>query len=332
MVPAIVTPAPNLPAVPVLGDTELLAAFLASLSANTRAAYDGDLADYARHRALTSPQAAVIELLSAGPGNANLRALEYRTALQARGLAPSTIARRLAALRSMVRMARTLGRIVWTLDVRSPKIESYRDTAGPGRDGWRAFRAAAERRCDSKGCRDLALIRLLHDLALRRAEAITLDVSHVDRAAAEAAEPGELATPGPPLAVWILGKGRRDRERIELPPQTSAALEAWLRLRGPWPGPVFPRLDRPGSVDRLTGRSVARIVGSLGMIAALPRPVRPHGLRHAAITAALDRTGGDVRKVQRFSRHVNIQTLIRYDDRRTDPSTDIARLVADDSS
>jgi integrase/recombinase XerC len=53
-------------------------------------------------------------------------------------------------------------------------------------------------------------------------------------------------------------------------------------------------------------------------------------LRHEAITRALDRTHGDIRTVQRFSRHADPKTLLRYDDRRRDLAGDVARLVAED--
>ncbi len=42
----------------------------------------------------------------------------------------------------------------------------------------------------------------------------------------------------------------------------------------------------------------------------------PHKLRHSAITAALDATGGDVRRVQRLSRHARLETVMVYDDNR----------------
>jgi integrase len=44
-------------------------------------------------------------------------------------------------------------------------------------------------------------------------------------------------------------------------------------------------------------------------------PVRPHGLRHAAVTAVLD-AGASTRDAQRFSRHKDPRTLLRYDDNR----------------
>jgi integrase len=45
--------------------------------------------------------------------------------------------------------------------------------------------------------------------------------------------------------------------------------------------------------------------------------VRPHGLRHTAITAVLD-AGASTRDAQRFSRHKDPRTLLRYDDNRAD--------------
>jgi integrase/recombinase XerC len=58
-------------------------------------------------------------------------------------------------------------------------------------------------------------------------------------------------------------------------------------------------------------------------------PCRPHGLRHAGITAALDATHGDVRSVQAYSRHRDVRTILRYDDARTDTAGTVARRVAE---
>lgn len=108
----------------------------------------------------------------------------------------------------------------------------------------------------------------------------------------------------------------------------AADLEAWVAVRGPEPGPLFVNFDRAGKGGgRLSGRSVARVVAALGAEAGLGG-VRPHGLRHAAITAALDATGGDVRTVQRYSRHAKLETVLLYDDSRRDAAGEVAQLVA----
>jgi integrase/recombinase XerC len=58
--------------------------------------------------------------------------------------------------------------------------------------------------------------------------------------------------------------------------------------------------------------------------------VAPHQLRHAAITTALDRTGGDVRAVARFSRHRSVDVVAQYDDNRRDLGGEVAAMVAGD--
>jgi len=106
-----------------------------------------------------------------------------------RGLAPATVNRRLAALRSLVALARTLGLVGWTLEVGSVKAERYRDTRGPGVAAVRRLLAAVEGRVDPKALRDRAILRLLFDLGLRRAEVVGFDLEHLDLAAGTARAP-----------------------------------------------------------------------------------------------------------------------------------------------
>ena len=90
---------------------------------------------------------------------------------------------------------------------------------------------------------------------------------------------------------------------------------------------MFTNCDRAGKGARLTGRSIARITGAAGEAAGVG-VVRPHGLRHAAITHALDVAAGDTRRVAKFSRHRNLNTLLIYDDARQDDGGAVASLVA----
>jgi integrase/recombinase XerC len=208
-------------------------------------------------------------------------------------------------------LARTLGLVPWTLEAPSVKSAAYRDTRGPGRRGFDLLLEELDRRGDRKATRDRALLRLLFDLALRRGEAVALDLADVNLEAS---------------TVAVIGKGRRERLLLTLPAETANALRAWLEVRGLEPGPLFVNADRARKGARLTGRSVARVLAAIGQRVGLT--VRPHGLRHAAITAALDLTGGDVRKVQRFSRHADVRTVALYDDAREDLAGEVARRVA----
>ena len=170
----------------------------------------------------------------------------------------------------------------------------------------------AASRADAKGARDRAVLRLLHDLGLRRAEVVGLNAEDLTMAA---------------RVISIIGKGKTEKEQLTLPEPTAMALKEWLAVRGDEPGPLFVNFDRAGKHGRLSGRSVHRIVKRLGEQAGVM--ARPHGIRHTAITAALDRTGGDVRAVQKFSRHADLRTLQMYDDAREDLGGEVARLVAD---
>src|SRR5262249_28521997 len=210
---------------------------------------------------------------AAGQGGANAAALAWRNDMAARRLAPATIARRLAALRSLVKLARVLGITTWALEGEAPRGETLRGTRGPGKDGFRRLLAQLDGRADRKGLRDRALLHLLFDLALRRAEVCSLDLCHLDLQAG---------------AVEVLGKGCSRRERLSLPGPTREALVAWVEVRGQAPGPLFTSCDRARQGDgRLTGGAAYAIVRGPGQRAG---PLaRPHGRPQAATTQGPDR-------------------------------------------
>jgi integrase/recombinase XerC len=55
-------------------------------------------------------------------------------------------------------------------------------------------------------------------------------------------------------------------------------------------------------------------------------------LRYQGITRVLDLANRDVRKVKRFSRHAELETLLRYDDNRRDEGGAVAHLLGEDSA
>src|SRR5262249_16973010 len=104
LVPASPPPAgPLTPAAPA--HQQLLAAFLSGRSPRTLRASSRDLADFARWSGVCSSAEAVRLLLVAGHGGGDAAALAWRNGVAGRGLAPATVARRLAALRSLCRLA-----------------------------------------------------------------------------------------------------------------------------------------------------------------------------------------------------------------------------------
>lgn len=312
---SIVTPVSALTAVESSSALRLYEAFLAGRSKHTRDAYSRDLADFATYVGMASPGPAISHLLSLTAGDANGLLLSYRAHMTEAGLTPATINRRLSAIRSAVKLARTLGMTDWSPEIDGLKVQSYRDTTGPGLSGTRAMLDQARRQEPVKAARDAALIRLMFDLALRRGEVAGLDLEDLDTAGRR---------------LWIKGKGRTQKEARTLPEPTLIALNNWLAQRGSvaaeTEAAMFVGLSGPDRGRRITGRGLHYVIARLGGDVGIT--TRPHGLRHASITAALDANGGDVRAVQQHARHANPQTTIRYDDNRRDLAGQIAMGLA----
>ena len=169
-------------------------------SPHTVRAYGRDLAHFARWSEAAAPGEAITRLLTGSMGEANERLHAYRGAMLDAGLAPATVNRRLSALRSIVQLGRTFGLVTWSLEIDGVKTRAYRDTAGPGLEGVTAVkRQAAKHRSPAKAARDVAIVRVLFDLALRRGEVAALDLNDLDVRAGR---------------LWIKGKGRRERKRL----------------------------------------------------------------------------------------------------------------------
>jgi len=296
--------------------SNLTTSFLRGRNRLTAKGYERDLEDFSAFMNAADIEGAAQILMASGPGEANGLSRDYKAELIGRGLSPATVNRRLSTLRALVKVARTLGLVTWGLEVENVRAVSYRDTRGPGLHGYRALLDAAGKIDGAKGARDVALLHLLFDLGLRRGEVVSLDMVDLDLTA------GTLS---------ILGKGRTQKESLTIPVETKKLLTEWLRIRGNDHGPLFTNLD-PGHKERtrLTGDGLYKLVRYLGKLAGIR--TRPHGIRHAAITEALDLTRGDLRAVARFSRHKKIDTLVIYDDHRADLAGKVAQMVATSAS
>jgi integrase/recombinase XerC len=286
--------------------------FLAGRTKQTLRAYKKCLEDFKSFLQAKSPEEAATMLFSQHQGTANAVLLSYKNHLIERQLTPATINQRLSAIRALGRLARLVGLVPYVLEVESMPVEVYRDTRGPGREGVAELLKEAAQRTDEKGKRDIALLRLMYDLALRRGEVERLNLADLDMKK---------------RMLWIKGKGRSAQEWRSLPDNSYEALKAWVKVRGQEAGPLFTSFDPSQKGDgRLKANGIYEIVSRLGE--QLDIKARPHGLRHAAITDALDATNGNVRDVMRFSRHKDLKTLTIYDDARKDAAGAISSLVS----
>lgn len=301
-------------------DTELdlVAELLADKrSANTRRAYARDLADFFQSAAGAAPTPVMVQsFLQLSRFNAIALVLKYKASLIDKGLKEATVNRRLAAIKALVNHARKLGVVDWSLvDIKSEKIRPYRDTSGVSVESFKRVLAIPNRNT-LKGKRDYALLRLLWDNALRRSEVAQADIKDLDLEARK---------------LWILSKGRgSQKEAIALSSATVQAIQEWLQARKQADPnhPLFVALDRASCGHRLTGTAIYKIVRACAKAAGINKPISPHRIRHSGITAALDASGGDVRRVQKLSRHANLNTLMIYDDNRQSHQAEITELLA----
>ena len=258
-----------------------LAGFLAGYTGLTREASALDLRQYAswcqqNHLRLFQARRADIEC--------------FARDLEARGRARATITRRLCTIAGLYRYAveEELLDHSPAAHVRRPRLDYESHATGLDRNELGALLVAAGLGAPAEH----ALISLLALNGLRVSEATGANIE------ALGVERGHRT-------LVITRKGGKV-VTIPLAPRTARAIDLAVGQRSE--GPIFlaadgRRLDRHGA-----GRIVRRVAGRAG----IAKPVGPHTLRHAFITAALD-AGVSLRDVQEAASRADPRTTMRYD-------------------
>lgn len=304
-------------------DIDVLAMLLEDKrSPETKRAYQGDIRIFFEVMFKTEPTREMMkQFLDLTQGQAIALVMKYKGVLIKSGLKEATINRRLAAIKSLARYARKVGHCNFALeDVSGEKTKSYRDTTGISQQEFKKVLASVDRNTQS-GKRDFAILLLLWTNALRRGEIAKLLVQDFDYGS---------------RSLWILGKGKGlNKERIELPRATADAIATWLSTRKPSTltgknVPLFVALDFHNVGHGLTGDMISKLVSKYCKMAGITKKMSAHRIRHSSITSALDATDGNIRKIQKLSRHAKIETLMIYDDNRNEVQGEISNLLADD--
>ncbi len=184
------------------------------------------------------------------------------------------------------------------------RVTPYRDTRGLALPDLKRLLSAAR-----KNPRDFALLRLLCENALRRAEVCGCDVADFDTGR---------------KSLAILGKGKgTQKQTVTLSSGTVSAIQGYLAESKHSSGALF-RNRKGGPLQPDGLHHIILTYGRKIGVTALA----PHKLRHSAITAALD-AGLDVRQVQKLSRHARIDTLLLYDDARHDFQGQVSNKLAE---
>ncbi|UYP69215.1 tyrosine recombinase [Thalassobacter stenotrophicus] len=266
---------------------------------NTQLAYARDLMDFVAW--------------SDAPGNvfsavtkADVEA--YLIHCEAQGLAASTRARRLSALKQLFRFAYEEG---WRADnpamqVKGPgKTKSLPQTLPP--EAVEALLSAAEQTAKTAHgrARDTALMRLLYATGMRVSELVGLPVA---------------AVRGNPNMVLVRGKGGRER-MVPLSPDAREAVGHWLSIRDTREDTLRMEMGTPpsrflfpsnGKLGHLTRNWFFTRIKRFALEAQLdPSQITPHTLRHAFATHLLA-GGADLRVIQTLLGHADVSTTEIY--------------------
>lgn len=232
---------------------------------------------------------------------------DYLVYCDAQGLAKSTRARRLSAIKQLYRFAFEEG-----LRSDNPAIQ----IAGPGQDKRLpkilseaevdALLAAAGNsgRSQSDQIRNTCLMELLYATGMRVSELVSLPIS---------------ATRGDPRLLLILGKGGKER-MVPLSPPSRTALAEWLterdnqdataeKKRKPVSRFLFPSRGVSGHLTRHRFYLLIKEFAVAGGVE--PSKVTPHTLRHAFATHLLA-NGADLRAIQTMLGHADVATTEIY--------------------
>lgn len=262
-------------------------------SANTLGAYSNDLADYQRWLENRN-----LDVCSVGSSDVDA----YARDLSERKLAPSTISRKMTAVRSLHRFQYVEG--LRAFDV-AADFEGVRVPSGipkPLTEEEVSILIASVTGDDPVAIRDRALLEFLYATGARISEVCGLNLADIDHQAG---------------LVRLFGKGSKERI-VPLGVMARRALNVWLedarsrmshRVTKSRDDSVAVFVDKRGA--RLKRQAAWAIVSRHGAKAGLLEVLSPHVLRHSCATHMLDH-GADLRIVQEMLGHASIATTQVY--------------------
>ena len=228
---------------------------------------------------------------------------DFLSTLYQQGVSHTTLARKLASLRSFLHFLQQQGHVRDNVakHVQSPKIRRPLPNVLPI-DQVFALLDTAVTPPTPLTLRDQAILELLYAAGIRVSELVALDMQDIDL---------------PSGTLRVQGKGRRERQ-VFFGKTAAQALRAYLEMRsvvlqGQETGALF--VNHRGM--RLSTRGVQLLVKKHCQRTGLPARTSPHTMRHAFATHLLD-NGADLRAIQELLGHEQLSTTQKYTHVSTD--------------
>jgi integrase/recombinase XerC len=205
-----------------------------------------------------------------------------------------TIARELAAMRSLFRYLQREGAIVNNpaLDLPAPKVARRLPKTLDVDQMTQLLEIAGDSAIDR---RDRAIMELFYSSGLRLAELCGLNLTSINHH-----DP----------SVTVVGKGSKSRN-VPVGSKAMAAIAAWLEVRPPTASDPNAPLFTGQRGSRIHPRTVERRIRLHSQRQTVNQPVHPHMLRHAFASHLLE-ASGDLRAVQELLGHADIATTQIY--------------------
>jgi integrase/recombinase XerC len=224
----------------------------------------------------------------------------YLSNLYERGLSKTSVARALAALRSLYKWLAQEGEVEQNPAalVATPKLPKKLPRV-PTIEEVNTVLDAAMPECSAFTERDQVILELLYGCGIRNSELIGINLDDIHWSN---------------QVVLVRGKGKKERY-VPFGDSAASAVRAYLPVRQRVLGETRRTTERALLINlrgsRLTTRSVGRIVKQIAVARGLSPDVHPHTLRHAFGTHMLEE-GADLRAIQEMLGHERLSTTQRY--------------------
>ena len=267
-----------------------------NVSAHTRVAYIADIQEFARFLHNNNFIKSQDEIINAEPENIR----EYLSYLYHQKVKKVTVNRKVSSLRAFYKYVLRTGKIKNNPAemIQTLKTEKYMPTFLSVDEMFELLKTQDESSVLS--LRNRAMLEIFYSSGLRLSELAGLDLIDLDFNQ---------------KLVKVRGKGRKERI-VPVGGPALKAVQEYLgkigEIRKDTSGDIYKKplfLNARG--ERITTRSIARIVNEITSKSGIGRKISPHALRHSFATHLLN-AGADLRSIQELLGHESLSTTQKY--------------------